>query len=127
MKRMILLEAIALLALAFCLACASSTEAQLGPPEGSNKAPEQFAASNYAVSGPYSHKNLTIFLLHGVDDSVVPIVQSETMAKALRERGRPHQFVKLAGEDHWLSRSETRVRVLQELEAFLGKFLSPSN
>src|SRR5215813_12410563 len=61
MKRKILIEGIALLALALCFACASSTEAQLGGPE--NKAPEQFAASNYVVSGPYSHKNLTIFLL----------------------------------------------------------------
>src|SRR5215470_14369759 len=67
MKIKILIEGIALLALAFCFACASSTEAQPGGPEGANKAPEQFAASNYVVSGPYSHKNLTIFLLHGAD------------------------------------------------------------
>src|SRR4030095_2790901 len=65
MKRKILIEGIALLALAFCFACASPTEAQLVGPE--NKAPEQFAASNYVVSGPYSHKNLTRFLLHGAD------------------------------------------------------------
>src|SRR5262245_36873783 len=67
MKRKTFIEGIALLALGFCLACASSTEAQLGPPEGSNKAPEQFAASNYTVSGPYLHKNLTSLLLRGAD------------------------------------------------------------
>jgi hypothetical protein len=79
MKRRILIEGIALLALAFCLACASSTEAQLGGPE--NKAPEQFAASNYIVSGPYSHKNLTIYLLHGADQrqDKIPLTLQEAM------------------------------------------------
>ena len=81
MKRKILIEGIALLALAFCFACASSTEAQLGGPE--NKAPEQFTASNYVVSGPYSHKNLTIFLLHGADQrqDKTPLTLQEAMER----------------------------------------------
>ena len=81
MKRKILAEGIALLALAFCFACASSTEAQLGGPE--NKAPEQFAASNYVVSGPYSHKNLTIFLLRGADQrqEKTPLTLQEAMER----------------------------------------------
>jgi hypothetical protein len=83
MKRRILIEGIALLALAFCLACASSTEAQLGGSEG--KAPEQFAASNYIVSGPYSHKNLTIFLLHGADQrqDKTPLTLQEAMDRKM--------------------------------------------
>jgi hypothetical protein len=85
MKRKILIEGIALLALAFCLACASSTEAQLGGLEGPNKAPEQFAASNYVVSGPYSHKNLTIFLLHGADQrqDKTPLTLQEAMERKM--------------------------------------------
>src|SRR5215475_4035557 len=81
MKRKILIEGIALLALAFCFACASPTEAQLGGPE--NKAPEQFTASNYVVSGPYSHKNLTIFLLHGADQrqDKTPLTLQEAMER----------------------------------------------
>ena len=81
MKRKILIEGIALLALALCLACASSTEAQLGGPE--NKPPEQFAASNYVVSGPYSHKNLTIFLLQGADQrqDKTPLTLQEAMER----------------------------------------------
>src|SRR5262245_53772302 len=83
MKRKILIEGIALLALAFCFACASTTEAQLGGPE--NKAPEQFAAANYIVSGPYSHKNLTIFLLHGVDQrqDKTPLTLQEAMDRKM--------------------------------------------
>src|SRR6266540_1910095 len=83
MKRKILIGGIALPALAFCFACASSTEAQLGGPE--NKAPEQFAASNYVVSGPYSHKNLTIFLLHGADQrqDKTPLTLQEAMDRKM--------------------------------------------
>jgi hypothetical protein len=83
MKRKILIEGIALLALAFCFACASPTEAQLVGPE--NKAPEQFAASNYVVSGPYSHKNLTIFLLHGADQrqDKTPLTLQEAMERKM--------------------------------------------
>jgi ARG/rhodanese/phosphatase superfamily protein len=82
-KRKILIEGIALLALAFCFACAPSTEAQLGGPE--NKAPEQFTASNYVVSGPYSHKNLTIFLLHGADQrqDKTPLTLQEAMDRKM--------------------------------------------
>jgi hypothetical protein len=85
MKIKILIEGIALLALAFCFACASSTEAQPGGPEGANKAPEQFAASNYVVSGPYSHKNLTIFLLHGADQrqDKTPLTLQEAMERKM--------------------------------------------
>jgi hypothetical protein len=78
-----LIKGIALLALAFCLACASSTEAQFGGKE--NKPPEQFMASNYAVSGPYSHKNLAIFLLHGADQrqDKTPLTLQEAMERKM--------------------------------------------
>jgi dipeptidyl aminopeptidase/acylaminoacyl peptidase len=60
-----------------------------------------------------------VLLLHGVDDTLVPVTQSEKMARRLAESGRRHALVKLPGEDHWLSRGETRVRVLTEVEQFL--------
>jgi dipeptidyl aminopeptidase/acylaminoacyl peptidase len=61
-----------------------------------------------------------ILLLHGVDDTVVPIAQSEAMARGLQAAGKPFTFVKLPSEDHWLSRGETRTRVLEEIERFLA-------
>ncbi len=64
-----------------------------------------------------------VLLLHGVDDSVVPIDQSERMAKALQSAGKTVAFVRLQGEDHWLSRAETRLQVLKELEKFLAQYL----
>ncbi|WP_426037804.1 alpha/beta hydrolase family protein [Brevundimonas sp. DC300-4] len=60
-----------------------------------------------------------ILLLHGRDDSVVPIDQSRIMATALRRAGKPVEFVELEGEDHWLSRGDTRQRMLTETVDFL--------
>lgn len=66
-----------------------------------------------------------VMLMHGKDDTIVPFEQSEIMVKALQKQGKPHELVRLDGEDHWLSRSETRTRMLQELERFLGEHLGP--
>jgi len=41
------------------------------------------------------------------------------MAEALRRAGKPVEFVELPGEDHWLSRSATRLQMLAETVRFL--------
>jgi len=64
-----------------------------------------------------------ILLMHGMDDSVVPIAQSEAMARALGKLNRKFSFIRLSGEDHWLSRGETRLKVLTEIEKFLAENL----
>ena len=61
-----------------------------------------------------------ILLLHGTDDSVVPFDQSQMMANALKAAGKPFQMIALEGEDHWLSSSATRIRMLSEIEKFLA-------
>jgi dipeptidyl aminopeptidase/acylaminoacyl peptidase len=60
-----------------------------------------------------------ILLIHGRDDTVVPIDQSEDMEDALKDAKKPVTFLKLDGEDHWLSRSETRLQMLQATVTFL--------
>lgn len=60
-----------------------------------------------------------LLLIHGRDDTVVPIEQSRVMAEALRRADKPVEFVELPGEDHWLSRSETRRQMLAETVRFL--------
>lgn len=64
-----------------------------------------------------------VLLLHGVNDSIVPVAQSREMAKALKSLAKPHTLIELPGEDHWLSRSDSRTRVLTEMEAFLATHL----
>lgn len=60
-----------------------------------------------------------ILLIHGSNDTVVPISQSEDMDSALRTAGKPVSFVRLDSEDHWLSRTETREQMLRATVAFL--------
>jgi dipeptidyl aminopeptidase/acylaminoacyl peptidase len=63
--------------------------------------------------------NIPILLIHGKDDTVVPIDQSEEMETALKAAGKPVTLVKLEREDHWLSTSDTRLQMLQATVAFL--------
>ena len=62
-----------------------------------------------------------VLLLHGDDDTVVPPRQSQRMARALRRAGREVEYVELDGEDHWLSRNETRLTMLREISRFLDR------
>ncbi|WP_226792854.1 alpha/beta hydrolase family protein [Altererythrobacter sp. CC-YST694] len=66
--------------------------------------------------------NAPILLVHGKDDTVVAFEQSVKMADALKDAGKPYKFVQLAGEDHWLSRSETRRQMLAEAMAFVEQY-----
>jgi len=65
--------------------------------------------------------DIPILLIHGRDDTVVPLEQSRFMADALEKAGKPVEFVIEKGEDHWLSRGETRLQTLQSVVAFLEK------
>jgi dipeptidyl aminopeptidase/acylaminoacyl peptidase len=62
-----------------------------------------------------------ILLIHGKNDSVVPIDQSRTMAGALRARGKPVEVLELDGEDHWLSSEATRVQMIKAAVEFVKK------
>jgi len=67
-----------------------------------------------------------VLLIHGKDDTVVPLGQSETMERALRRAGKPVELVKMDNEDHWLSREETRMEMLKSAVAFVEKY-NPAN
>jgi dipeptidyl aminopeptidase/acylaminoacyl peptidase len=54
-----------------------------------------------------------VLLIHGKDDTVVDIAQSRRMEHALKAAGKSVELVVLAGQDHWLSREETRVAMLK--------------
>lgn len=62
-----------------------------------------------------------ILIIHGEDDTVVPINQSKIMHSALKKAGKSTRFVPLKKEDHWLSGSDTRLKMLEEIDSFLDK------
>jgi len=63
-----------------------------------------------------------ILLLHGRDDSRVPIEQSEEMAAALKRADKRYEFVELPHEDHFLSRESTRIAMLEAAVSFVEKY-----
>jgi dipeptidyl aminopeptidase/acylaminoacyl peptidase len=65
--------------------------------------------------------DIPILIVHGKDDTVVAYNQSQVMADALSRAGKPYTLVTLKGEDHWGSRSETRLQLLSTVMDFLLK------
>jgi dipeptidyl aminopeptidase/acylaminoacyl peptidase len=64
-----------------------------------------------------------VLLVYGTGDSVVPNEQSIRMAEAMRAAKKSVEVTVLPHEDHWLSRTDTRVQVLKEAERFLKEHL----
>ena len=60
-----------------------------------------------------------MLLVVGRDDTVVPAIQTRAMALAMTKAGKSANVIELAGEDHWLSSAETRVRMLEAIEGLL--------
>ena len=60
-----------------------------------------------------------VLLIHGRDDTVVSFDQSTAMLDAMKHANKDVEMVVLKNEDHWLSRSETRLQMLQSSVAFL--------
>jgi esterase/lipase len=60
-----------------------------------------------------------VLLIHGKDDTVVPFEQSQLMYEAMQSAKKNGQLIALKEEDHWLSRSATRLQMLQASVAFL--------
>ena len=60
-----------------------------------------------------------VLLIHGRDDTVVPYDQSDSMYTAMRKAHRNVELLTLEKEDHWLSRSETRLQMLQSSMHFI--------
>jgi dienelactone hydrolase len=67
-----------------------------------------------------------ILLLHGDQDTVVRVEHSKRMAEALRKAGKPVEYVTLTDDNHYLTKTASRLQVLEALDAFLAKNLPVS-
>jgi dienelactone hydrolase len=70
--------------------------------------------------------HVPVLLIHGREDTVVPYEQSQIMFDALHRAGKDVQLVTLNHEDHWLSRSETRLQMLKATVEFLRAHNPPN-
>jgi len=70
--------------------------------------------------------DIPILLIHGKDDTVVPLSQTQTMSAALTKAGKPHELIVQKGADHWLSRGDTRLQTLEATMAFVEKHNPPT-
>ncbi|MBV5258368.1 S9 family peptidase, partial [Synechococcus moorigangaii CMS01] len=70
-----------------------------------------------------------LLLIHGRDDTVVPLRQSEIMERAMRQAGKPVELIVVDGEDHWLStfggRMSTLVETVRFLDTHIGNGAQP--
>ena len=66
-----------------------------------------------------------VLLVRGRNDTVVPFEQSLIIAHALREAGKSVELGTLNHEDHWLSRGDTRLQLLQSVSGFREKYNQP--
>ena len=66
-----------------------------------------------------------MLLIHGRADTVVPFDQSKEMEAALKAAGKTVELLALDGEDHWLSRGETRAAMLKAAVAFVNRYDPP--
>ncbi len=62
-----------------------------------------------------------VMLVHGTDDTVVPIDQSQRMERALKSAGKDVEFITYKGQDHWEDLPSSRVAMMQAIVDFLQK------
>jgi dipeptidyl aminopeptidase/acylaminoacyl peptidase len=67
-----------------------------------------------------------LLLIHGKKDITVAYVHSSKMYDRMRKAGRTVEFVSLPLADHYYTRQEDRVAVLNAMDAFLAKY-NPAN
>jgi dipeptidyl aminopeptidase/acylaminoacyl peptidase len=62
-----------------------------------------------------------ILIIHGTDDTVVPIDQSQRMERALKDAGKDVQFITYKGQTHWEDIASSRLSMIQTAMDFIQK------
>jgi phosphoenolpyruvate carboxylase len=91
---------------------------------------EMSSSANLSTVSPalqVSKIKIPILLIHGTEDSIVPIAQSRTMKKALDKAGMKTELIELEKEDHGGWEIFNEIRVLTAIDQFLWKHLGPGH
>jgi dipeptidyl aminopeptidase/acylaminoacyl peptidase len=68
-----------------------------------------------------------LMIVHGENDSNVPVIEAEQVAAALAERGVPHRYLLFPGEGHELLHRTSRAEYLRETVGWLTTHLRPDS
>lgn len=82
-------------------------------------------ARDYDAISPYkqaARASCPILLMHGTDDTVVPIDQSERMERALQDAGKTVQLIVFPSQTHWEDQAAGRVAMIQAAMNFIAKY-----
>jgi dipeptidyl aminopeptidase/acylaminoacyl peptidase len=66
-----------------------------------------------------------LMVVHGENDSNVPVIEAEQVVRALELRGVPHRYLLFPGEGHELLHRSSRADYLRETVDWLTTYLSP--
>lgn len=83
-------------------------------PEDARARSPELSADNYSAP---------VLLIHSKSDEIVPVSQSERMYRALERAGKEVEFIRLDGDDHYLSFGETRTQALKATIRFIEENL----
>jgi acetyl esterase/lipase len=92
-------------------------------------APPEEDPDIYRLASPIYHidqDTVPFLLFHGALDRVVPVEQSRRFYQALRQAGRPADYIEFPGEGHGFSRPANRETFSTRLQEFLQSCLQPS-
>ncbi|MFT4938939.1 MAG: dipeptidyl aminopeptidase/acylaminoacyl peptidase [Paraglaciecola sp.] len=76
----------------------------------------------YAANSPINTVDkitVPMFYEHGVNDPRDPVTESDTMVKALRDKGIPVSYLRFPDEGHGIRKLENRITFYRQLAAFL--------
>jgi dipeptidyl aminopeptidase/acylaminoacyl peptidase len=63
---------------------------------------------------------------HGANDTNVPVIEAEQIAKNLKERGVPVEYILFPDEGHGWRKIPNRIRSISEMVRFFKAHLNPS-
>ena len=86
--------------------------------------PSDEELANFSPARAIDKIHIPILLVHGTNDTIVPFEQSQNFARSMGGASGRVELLELPGEDHWLSSSESRLKMLQAMEKFLSAHLA---
>jgi dipeptidyl aminopeptidase/acylaminoacyl peptidase len=67
-----------------------------------------------------------LMMIHGANDPRVPIVETEQIVKALRDRGREVEYLRYEDEGHSLAKAKNRADAYPKVLAFFQRHMGPA-